>query len=531
MLLHEDKSEYVVLCNGYRIITLVFSTIVYIVVYLNEREGEFVWEIVIGMILSFLLSSRLHAKLSHREPWMHILFYLEIFSYGIFLVLSGGFSSPYLWYYVSTMLSILTIEKYGSFLVAIIWGMICSVSGNIKNGISYQELNVAFGMIMVVGGFYLLNIYIKKLESKKQLLHNSNSKLEKEKEVSENAFFQLMGLYETFNIFAMNNPDKILKALAELLRKFVAPSGCLLLKFDSSGMIEKFAYSGIDEILARQIMDKYNRELFNKAGYELIFHDSDSEYELRMVGNTVLYRGAFIRGKQDMGKANEEFYWNLIEIIFSNMDIYSQMERFITMEEQNRIANELHDTVIQKLFGIACNLKVTEMKIGDMNREEQQQYLSGIKKSVEMTMSELRESIYGRSFIKTVDSFIDMMQQYMEDAQNLSEVCIRLSLDKNAEYMSPAQKVAVYRVSCEAVNNAIRHGDAHNISIDLSIDNETIKLFIEDDGNGIQKHKKGLYEGNGVRNMRSIAALLKGSLSMAKGRDEHGMLICLSLPR
>lgn len=48
---------------------------------------------------------------------------------------------------------------------------------------------------------------------------------------------------------------------------------------------------------------------------------------------------------------------------FSNLDTYSQMEKFIAMDEQNRIANEIHDTVIQKLFGMTCSLAVLENKL------------------------------------------------------------------------------------------------------------------------------------------------------------------------
>lgn len=535
-MLQEDRSEYLILCNGYRIITFIFSTVTYIVsyLYLEENKEKFGWGIVLGMTVSCVISTWLYRKIINREIWLNIMLYMEIFAYGIFMNLSGGFSSPYLWYYISTIFIVLIVEKYIAFFIALIWGLLNSVLGNLNREIGYQDFNIALGIIMVIGGFYVLNFYVKILENKKQLLYHSNSKLEKEKTISENAFIQLTNLYETFNIFAMNNSDRILSSLAELLRKVVASSGCILLKFDSEGMIEKSAYSGMDAALANEIIDNINIEL-NREFYGIEFNDlisssHDGRYEVRMIGNTILYRGAFIREKQNISCENEDFYWNLIELIFTNMDIYSQTETFIIMEEQNRIANEIHDTVLQKLFGIACNLKVTEMKIADMDIDEQKNYLSNIKKSIEMTMTEIRESIYGRSFIKNIDSFTEMMQKYMEEAENLSEVYITMDLDEDAEYMSSAQKVAVYRISCEAVNNAIRHGKAQNIGVNLRIDNENIKLEIKDDGSGIRKHKRGLYEGNGLNNMRNTAALLKGKLFVEKGKTS-GMIVSLNLPR
>lgn len=535
-MLHGNRAEYLILCNGYRIITLILSTITYIIsyFYLEENKEQFGWGIVIGMIVSCAIGTWLYRKIINKDIWLNIMLYMEIFAYGIFMNLSGGFSSPYLWYYISTIFIILIVENYIAFLIALIWGVLNSAVGNLSKEIGYQDFNIALGIIMLIGGFYVLNFYVKILESKKQLLYHSNATLEKEKAISENAFIQLTNLYETFNIFAMNNSDRILSSLAELLRKAVAPSGCILLKFDSEGMIEKSAYSGMDEALANDIIDNINIEL-NRECYGIEFNDlicssHDGAYEVRMIGNTILYRGAFIRKKDNISYENEEFYWNLIELIFSNMDVYSQTESFIIMEEQNRIANEIHDTALQKLFGIACNLKVTEMKIADMDIDERKNYLSGIKKSIEMTMTEIRESIYGRSFIKNIDSFIEMMQKYMEEAENLSEVCITTDLDENAEYMSSAQKVAVYRISCEAVNNAIRHGKAQNIAVTLGLDSENIHLEIKDDGCGIQKHKQGMYYGKGLNNMRNTAALLKGKLLVEKGKT-RGMTVSLNLPR
>lgn len=103
-------------------------------------------------------------------------------------------------------------------------------------------------------------------------------------------------------------------------------------------------------------------------------------------------------------------------------------------------------------------------------------------------------------------------------------------MDDGVDYLTSAQKIALYRISCEAVNNAIRHGGAKTINIDLRMDDERIELKIQDDGAGFIETKGEFYEGNGLKNMRNIAALLKGSLSMNSDLGK-GMKIELSLPR
>ena len=80
------------------------------------------------------------------------------------------------------------------------------------------------------------------------------------------------------------------------------------------------------------------------------------------------------------------------------------------------------------------------------------------------------------------------------------------------------------------MNNAIKHGKSKNINIELKMKSDTVELLIEDDGTGFSREDKNFSEGNGLRNMRNIAALLKGYLSVVYD-DKKGVRVKLSLPR
>ena len=230
----------------------------------------------------------------------------------------------------------------------------------------------------------------------------------------------------------------------------------------------------------------------------------------------------------------KDFYLQLIKTVFNNLDTYAQIERYVAVEEQNRIANEIHDTVIQKLFGITCNLAVLESKAKmseqSIEKGEIIESIQMLKKSVESTMAELRESIYGKRFKDNINTFIHALYAYMEELERLNDVKINLNLDEEADYIKIAQKIALYRVACEAVNNAIKHGKSKNINIELKMESDTVELLIEDDGTGFSREDKNFSEGNGLRNMRNIAVLLKGYLSVVYD-DKKGVRVKLSLPR
>ena len=534
MMNEKNWPKYIDVCIGYRVLTLILCSMMYVAISLYDKSG-LSWSILLGMVSSCLLSSWIYRRIGERESWLRIMFLIETFAYGIFTVISGGVSSPFLWYQMSCILLMISLERYFVItLIASLWCLLCAIFAEINSGLSYRELNVVLGMLIVIGGFYVLRLYIGYIERQKKLLIGLNQNLEKEKQRSENAFLQLAGLYETFHLFSMTNSEKIIHELSRLLKRTIAPSGCILMKFDNAGLPEHQEICGINEETALEIMKaiesaKSTRNI-NHKDRSTILEVSGEYYQVKPIGEPIVTIGMLIRKKSDENQENEDFYYRLIEIIFRNLDTHNQMERFITMEEKNRIANEIHDTVIQKLFGVVCSLKVLDNQFLQMEEEEVKKNIDKLKRSVELTMTELRESIYGRNFKDTLNTFDGAMRLYMEEAQLLSGAKILLNMDDGVDYLTSAQKIALYRISCEAVNNAIRHGEAKTITIDLCMDDEQIELEIQDDGAGFIESKGKFYEGNGLKNMRNIAALLKGSLSMNSDLGK-GMKIKLSLPR
>lgn len=148
--------SYINICIGYRIITLALSTVVYIVMSAYMANEEVNWTIVEGMIIACLLSSWLYRRIQSQGAWLRIMFSIEIAAYGIFIFLSGGLSSPYLWYQMSFILLMIALEDYIWMpLVASLWVVVCALAGRVEKGmLTYQELNLFLGMLTVISGFF-----------------------------------------------------------------------------------------------------------------------------------------------------------------------------------------------------------------------------------------------------------------------------------------------------------------------------------------------------------------------------------------
>jgi len=80
-------------------------------------------------------------------------------------------------------------------------------------------------------------------------------------------------------------------------------------------------------------------------------------------------------------------------------------------------------------------------------------------------------------------------------------------LDRNVE-------IGLYRIAQEAINNAVKHSEATQISLDVSLSNKKVTLRVTDNGKGFNAARKKSTATNGLRNLHERAHLLDGVLKI-----------------
>ena len=180
-----------------------------------------------------------------------------------------------------------------------------------------------------------------------------------------------------------------------------------------------------------------------------------------------------------------QFLSELISIAFERFYLEEINERLLITEEQNRIANEIHDSVLQRLFSMSCGIFSMMKKLDNYSLEEIENELNLIRKTTDTVMKELRAKIYGLSWKKSGSSSFAMdIRKYIDDIKKLSNVIIPFSIVGSDEQLSCKQKKALYRMICEGIGNAVRHGEAEIIEVSLNISPEETTLSIVDNGKG-----------------------------------------------
>lgn len=532
----ERGISFLRLCKGFRVVTFALSSMIHLVLEnYYGRVDIITWIVIIGVGTSCFLGNYLYTVLEGQRIPTLLTILLELFAYGIFVFVSGGFATPFFWYYICCLLILMNGKNSFSFVtIASLWGFFCALAGqNTFESLLCLKANIVFGMGMILGSYYILKMHMDKLTMQQLELADLNKKISIENERSEYALLQLSNIYETFDILAMRDPEEVMRLLVDVLRRTIAPKGLLLIKSDIEGSIESVSHFNMDEdVIAYFIKEIVVEELDHRRDMKRIITFQDLEYEVMFIGDEVSFCGILIRRFiMDRDKENDAYYLRLIEIIFKNIDLHVHMEQYISTEEKNRIADEIHDTAIQKLFGIHCRLKELEIRLedGKLERECVQTSMKELGNSVSLTMKELRETIYGNRFEnQNSEGLYTRLQLYMNEVSKLNHVNVDLNISEDVDDLQSAKKIVIYRVTCEAVNNAVRHGVAKNIKVDITCDERKVKVDVIDDGGGF-KLKKDKIGGNGLKNMRRMANLIKGSLAI-ESRESGGVAIRLILP-
>ena len=227
-----------------------------------------------------------------------------------------------------------------------------------------------------------------------------------------------------------------------------------------------------------------------------------------------------------------EFLAELSEIMLERIHTDSMKEQMIVSKEQNRISNEIHDSVSQRLVGIVYSLHSLQTKSKSMTSTELNDEYQFLSQSANTTLKELRLAIYGLNSTKNGEKpFLVQLKNYLDEYARLSDIRIDYQITGDEALLSSELKQAIYRIICEACGNAVRHGQCTAIELRLSILDEKTVLEIHDNGIGINSHiSEGQQEkGIGLFNIRRLVSTFAGSF-LINGLHGIGTEIQIEIP-
>ena len=223
--------------------------------------------------------------------------------------------------------------------------------------------------------------------------------------------------------------------------------------------------------------------------------------------------------KQEQQKVNEEIY-NLMISQQNNVETIRVMEK-------KRVAQELHDGVLGRMFGVRMNLDSLNKNYGESASRQRISYLIELK-NIEQDIREISHDL-NREKSELINNFVAIVDNLFEDQKKTFKSKLYSTIDSNIKWeaMSNANKINLYRIVQESLQNINKYAQASSIKVEFKKELDNLFLQISDDGIGfnVNKAKKGI----GLQNMLSRINECNGTFEIKSKRGE-GTIITVTVP-
>lgn len=198
----------------------------------------------------------------------------------------------------------------------------------------------------------------------------------------------------------------------------------------------------------------------------------------------------------------------------------------ISEREQSRIGQDLHDGLCQQLAGIEFRLLGLQQKSEGKSRALAAELARLVREAIEQT----RNLAHGLSpVMMSGDGLMNGLQKLALNTGTTFDLSCTFLCPEPVPVPESTVATHLYRISQEAVHNALRHGRAKTITIELSLNAGQVVLAVRDDGVGLQAGAEGA-NGMGLRVMRYRAQIIGGTL-MVQGEPRGGTSVICSVPQ
>jgi PAS domain S-box-containing protein len=195
----------------------------------------------------------------------------------------------------------------------------------------------------------------------------------------------------------------------------------------------------------------------------------------------------------------------------------------LMLEDRERIARDLHDIVIQKLFAAGMSVQAVTPRITD---RESARRLSIVVDDLDQTIREIRSAIFSLHAEPSRGSGLrsEILRVVSEEGHVLG-FAPRVHFDGVVDAIDDAVAVELLPTLREALSNVARHADATAVDVFVESSNG-VRLRVRDNGRGIAAGAGG---GNGIRNITERATRLGGHCRVS-ARPEGGTLLEWTAP-
>jgi len=341
--------------------------------------------------------------------------------------------------------------------------------------------------------------------------------------------------YYNVNIFLLEPASGALslKALCLSGQKGVIPVG-VPLQVDEESIVGWVAQTG-EPILANDVSED--------PRYRAVEALRDTKSELAVpvkIGNNVIgvldiestEVDAF--GEADLFTA--QTLADQLAVAIDNARLYDETRQMAVMEERNRMAREIHDTLAQGFSGIILQLEAAEQALGS-DLPALQRHLNQARNLARKSLAEARRSVWNlRPQALEQRPLADAIKQEVDRFSQSTGVKVEFNVFGDRRDLPPEVEAGILRIFQESMTNVRKHAKATEVEVNLAFIESAVEMAVRDDGvgfepkisdNGAKSVKKR--DTFGLISMRERARGLGGTFEV-QSQMGKGTLVRISIP-
>lgn len=226
-----------------------------------------------------------------------------------------------------------------------------------------------------------------------------------------------------------------------------------------------------------------------------------------------LHKKVPVTSKDEIGQLSHAF-----NIMTDRLKAHEESSKGLaTLEERERLAQELHDSLAQDLALLHLKVIEVEQTLVPADREAVAGTLTEMGKIVDNAYENVRQAIFGlRTMVSRSLGLVPTLTEYLHDFSELRKIPVDFKIDgAHAFRFRPQVEIQLIRIVHEACTNVFKHAGANCCAVKFECDQGFAKVTIEDDGKGFFADEvmgRGLHFG--LQTMRERAEGVGGSLAI-----------------
>jgi signal transduction histidine kinase len=222
---------------------------------------------------------------------------------------------------------------------------------------------------------------------------------------------------------------------------------------------------------------------------------------------------------------------NWAALAIENARLHQNARRLAVLEERERIGMDLHDGIIQSIFGVGLSLE----NVSHLVKENPQKAQEGIKHTIDDLNQIIRDL---RAYILDLrprqlngEGLMDGLRRLLSEyrAHTLSEAVLT-GPKEPLDDLPQSHVLALFHICQEALANAAKHAAAKRLEVSVWVTSERVLMEVQDNGRGFEREKMNSSIGHGLANMQTRARNVGGEVDISSALNE-GTTVLAWVPR